>query len=157
LRLIGIDPSSKICGIAVIDTPDTIVKVAHWKRDIKKSHPQGFVDWYQWLGWCLMRFEPQMAVIEMLSVERNANSAKAVAYYQAISALCCKQRGLVVIESRVSSARKAALGNGGLSKDEAWEIMRKRYPDLFAPKAQGGTDEMDALVLALAGPTVVER
>jgi hypothetical protein len=35
--------------------------------------------------------------------------------------------------------------------------MRKRYPDIFAAKTQGGADEMDALVLALAGPRVAER
>jgi Holliday junction resolvasome RuvABC endonuclease subunit len=65
--------------------------------------------------------------------------------------------GLVVIETRATSARKAALGNGGLAKDKVWEIMRKRYPELFAPKTRGGLDECDALVLALAGERVAER
>ena len=110
--------------------------------------------------WLLLRlgfFKPQMAVIEMLSVERNANAAKAVAYYQAISALACKNKDLVVVESRVTTARRIVLGNGSMSKEDAWEVMRKRYPGKFSPKTRGGLDEMDALVMALAGPDVAER
>lgn len=160
MRIAGIDPSSTYCGLAIVDTPDTIVKVTHWTRDKKRSHPQGFVDYYQWLGSQLIFAKAQMAVIEFVSYtgpKSNAQGIQAVAFYQAISALCSKVQGLVVIESRATSARKAALGDGSLSKDKAWEIMRRRYPDLFAPKTKGGADEMDALVLALAGPRLAER
>jgi Holliday junction resolvasome RuvABC endonuclease subunit len=102
-----------------------------------------------------------MSVIEMSAfssgAKGNFQSAQAVSFYQAISAVCCKLNGLIVVETRVTSARKAALGNGGLAKDAVWEIMRKRYPELFAPKTRGGLDECDALVLALAGERVAER
>lgn len=105
-----------------------------------------------------------MAVIEMSAFgtgapggKGNFQAAQAVSFYQAISAVCCKLNGLVVVETRVSSARKATLGNGGLSKDAVWDIMRKRHPDLFAPKTRGGLDECDGLVLALAGERVAER
>lgn len=134
--------------------------MAHWQRDESKSHPQGFVDYFNWLGRWLYSWKPQMSVVEMHSYtgpKSNAQATQAVAFYQAISVLCCKLNGLVVVESRASSVRKVVLGNGGLAKDEVWELMRKRYPDLFAPKLQGGLDEMDALVLALAGMTVAER
>jgi len=98
-----------------------------------------------------------MAAIEMLSVERNANTAKVVAFYQSAAALCCKMHGLVVVEVRVSTARSIVLGNGGMSKDDAWEVMRKRYPGVFSVKTSGGIDEMDAVVCGLAGPTAAER
>jgi hypothetical protein len=64
--------------------------------------------------------------------------------------------GLIVVESRATSARKAVLGNGGLSKDATWDIMRQRHP-IFSTKTSGGLDEMDALVLALSGERAAER
>jgi Holliday junction resolvasome RuvABC endonuclease subunit len=161
LRILGIDPSSTICGIAVIDTPDKIVKVAHWARDKNKSHPQGMADYHDWLTRHIIFSKSHMAVIEMSAYspggKGNFQAVQAVSFYQAVSVLCCKLNGLVVIETRATSARKAALGNGGLSKDDTWGIMRERYPNLFSAKNGGGLDEMDALVLALAGERVAER
>jgi Holliday junction resolvasome RuvABC endonuclease subunit len=157
MRILGIDPSSTTCGVAVVDIPGEILDVGHWNRNKRESHPTGFVDWFRWLESYIALWQPQMAAIEMLGVERNANTARAVAFYQSISACCCKLHGLVVVEVRTSSARSIVLGNGGLSKDDAWEIMRKKHPNLFSPKKQGGEDEMDALVIAVAGPTAAER
>jgi Holliday junction resolvasome RuvABC endonuclease subunit len=147
----------------VIDTPDSIVSVRHWERDKNRSHPQGFKDYFDWQVLQIIKARPQLSVIEMSAfVQRpggkgNFQAVQAVSFYQAIAALACKVTGLVVIETRATSARKAALGDGSLSKDKVWELMRKRYPDLFAPKTRGGLDECDALVLALAGERVVER
>jgi Holliday junction resolvasome RuvABC endonuclease subunit len=103
-----------------------------------------------------------MAVIEFgafSGVKGNTQVLQAISFYQAVAALCCKLNGLVVIETRATSARKAVLGNGGLSKEAVWAEFQKT-PDvakLFGRKDKGGLDRMDALVLAKAGPTVTER
>lgn len=166
VRTVGIDPSSTFCGLGIIDTPSTIVAVKHWERDKKKSHPQGFQDYFNWLIMELLIYRPQMAVIEMGAYivsqgrgrgQGNFQAIQAVSFYQAISVLACKIQGLIVIESRATSARSAALGNGRLSKDQVWEIMRMKYPDTFSPKIRGGLDESDALVLALGGERLAER
>jgi Holliday junction resolvasome RuvABC endonuclease subunit len=163
MRVLGIDPSSTFCGNATIDTPDSIIGVEVWERDKGRSHPQGFKDYYDWQILRIMKYHPQMAVVEMGSYSMgrggkgNFQAVQAVSFYQSVACLACKNMGLVVIETRATSARKAALGNGGLAKDKVWEIMRKRYPELFAPKTRGGLDECDALVLALAGERVAER
>jgi Holliday junction resolvasome RuvABC endonuclease subunit len=167
MRIIGIDPSSSISGTAVIDTPDEILEIDHWKRDKTKSHPEGFKSFHFYLADKIFKFRPQMAVIEFGAFRMggkqgdggkgNTQALQTVSFYQAVAALSCKLNGLVVIESRASTARKAALGNGALSKDAVWEIMRKQYPNIFSAKTSGGTDECDALVLAKAGPTVAER
>jgi Holliday junction resolvasome RuvABC endonuclease subunit len=99
-----------------------------------------------------------MACIEFLSVERNAQSTRVVSHYQAASVIACKLKGLVVVEARVTSARKAVLDNGALSKQEAFDEMKKRYPQIqFGRIDKGGGDRTDALVLALAGPSIAEQ
>lgn len=161
MRVLGIDPSSTFCGTAIIDTPDDVRNVTHWERDKNRSHPQGFMDYYNWLGWRIVSWKPDLAVVEMGSYaaggKGNFQAVQAVSFYQAISALCCKLNGVFVVENRVTSARKAVLGNGALSKDQTWAIMKERYPKLFSFKTRGGLDEMDALVLALSGERAAER
>lgn len=163
MRILGIDPSSTICGNALVDTPDEIVSVRHWERDKRASHPEGIKSYFEWQGMQILKYSPHMAVIEMGAYamgrggKGNFQALQAVSFYQSIAVLSCKLMGLVVIESRATSARAKALGNGRLSKEEVWNLMRKRYPELFAPKTRGGLDECDALVLALAGERVAER
>jgi Holliday junction resolvasome RuvABC endonuclease subunit len=161
MRILGIDPSSTICGLAVIDTPYEIVAVEHWERNKTRSHPQGMADYFHFLAIFIYTHKPQMAVIEMSAFSAGSKgnflASQAVAFYQAVSAVCCKLNGLMVVETRVTSARKAALGNGAMSKNEVWKMMTERHPHLFAPKVRGGLDECDALVLALAGERVAER
>lgn len=165
MRILGIDPSSTFCGLALYDTDAGERTVGHWERDKKKSHPEGMKSYFYFLSRWIATTKPQMAVIEMSAYGRapggagkaNFQAAQAVSFYQGVSVLCCKIYGLIVIETRATSARKATLGNGALSKDQVWEIMRKKYPTKFSPKTRGGLDECDALVLAEAGPTVAER
>jgi len=47
---------------------------------------------------------------------------------------------------------------GNISKDDAWEVRAKYIPNFdFGRKTTGGTDIMDAMTLALAAPTLLER
>lgn len=99
-----------------------------------------------------------MACIEFLSVERNAQTTRVVSHYQGASSIACKYQGLMVIEARVTSARKEVLGNGALAKDKVFTEIRKRYPDHdFGRFDNGGSDKTDALVLALAASALAER
>ena len=64
----------------------------------------------------------------------------------------------MVIEARVSSARREALGDGSMSKDDAFVAIKKIYgAHKFKQKKYGGYDEADAVVLALAGPGLAEK
>lgn len=99
-----------------------------------------------------------MACVEFLKVTRNAETTRKVSHYQAASVLACKQAGLVVIEASVSQARKDALGNGGLSKEDAFALVKKLFPDhKFKTVKRGGMDESDAIVLGIAGPGMAEK
>lgn len=168
MLVVGIDPSSSKCGIALVETDDgSILATWLWEKDKRASSSANLFDYYRWLGVLLSSGDPArkvlggriapMASIEFLGVERNAQTTRLISHFQAASVLACKQTGMMVIEGRTSSARKAALGRGNLSKDEAWEMVKKMYPNhKFRAKTSGGTDEMDAVVMALAAPTLAE-
>lgn len=156
MRIEGIDPSSSICGTALV-IDGGLVSSTHWKKDKHASDPEGLYKYFLWLMARLVADQPDMAVVESLSVTRNAEAVRKISHYQAVSVLCCKLRSITVIEARVSSARKHALGNGNMSKEEAWAVMKATYASHpFQLAKSGGYDESDAAVLALAGPAIAE-
>lgn len=168
-RVIGIDASSSMTGVALVEGDD-LIDTWVWEKDKSKSGIWNLNSYFRWLRDLLVESweEPRgkvglamranMACIEYLTVSQNAQTTRVLSHYQAASVLACKEVGVTVIEGRVSSARREALGRGNMSKDECWNEIRRRYPDYrFRPKTRGGMDETDAIVLALAGPGLVER
>lgn len=157
MRVLGIDPSSSLCGAALaIDgkLEDTWI----WEKNKAKSGPWNIHNYFISLQHYIIEVKPDMACVEFLSVERNAQTTRKVSHFQAASVLACKVREVMVIEARVSSARKEALGRGDMNKDDAFQAMKKMYPShKFKRKDKGGYDEADAAVLALAAPGLAER
>jgi Holliday junction resolvasome RuvABC endonuclease subunit len=157
MKVVGIDPSSSCCGVALAVDGEPLL-VDAWDRPKNGSAPARLTEYFVWLRSWVAINKPDMACIEFLSVERNAQSTRVVSHYQAASVIACKLKGLVVVEARVTSARKAVLDNGALSKQEAFDEMKKRYPQIqFGRIDKGGGDRTDALVLALAGPSIAEQ
>lgn len=156
MKIVGIDPSSTCCGLALMED-GRLLRTDAWKRPKKGSAPERLLDCFVYMvAWIIVN-RPDMAAIEFLSVERNAKTTRVVSHYQATCTLACKQQGLIVIEGRVSSARAIALGNGGLSKENAYEEVRKRFPDHNFGRDDARMDRTDATVLAMAGPALAER
>jgi Holliday junction resolvasome RuvABC endonuclease subunit len=156
LKVAGIDPSSSVCGVAITEDEKLLLTDA-WFKPKNKSAPERLVDYFIWLQSWLTANEPDIAVVEFLSVERNAESTRMVSHYQAISVLVCKLRGRMVIEARVTSARKVALGRGNMKKEEVYTDIKKKYPQhKFRGFKSGGADETDAVVLSLSA-SLAER
>ena len=156
MRILGIDPSSSCTGVALTEE-DRLLGTDAWYRPKTGSATQRLLEFSIWLEAWIYEAEPDMSVVEYLSVVRNAEATRVISHYQAASALASKRIGLVVIEARVTSARKAVLGKGNLSKEEVFARVKKMYPDHdWGRIDKGGGDRADATILALAGPTIAE-
>jgi Holliday junction resolvasome RuvABC endonuclease subunit len=161
MKVLGLDPSSSLCGVALLQERE-LLRTWTWEKTKSKSDAWNLNDYYEWLTKTIQNpfggvISP-MACVEFLKVTRNAETTRKVSHYQAASVLACKQQGLVVIEASVSQARKEALGNGGLSKEDAFAMVKKLFPDhKFKRADKGGMDESDAIVLGIAGPGMAEK
>lgn len=153
----GFDPSSSCSAAALVDG-NLLARADVWKRPSSGSAPARLLYYFDWLtGWLLLH-QPHAAVIEFLSVERNAKTTRILSHYQGVTAVVCKRHGCVVIESRAVSVRKIVCGKGNLKKDEVYEQIVGRFPEFeFLPFDSGGGDQTDATVLALAGPSLLEQ
>lgn len=156
MKVLGLDPSKNSAGGAIVDDGDLTMTMV-WKPDDRKSDAFNLHMYFKRVRQVIRAEKPDMACVESLSVERNAKTTRVVSHYQAASVLACKEEGLLVIEARVSSARREALGNGGMGKEEAHKAVKKMFPGhKFKNIDAGGTDETDATVLAVAAPGLAE-
>ena len=156
MKIAGIDPSSSCCGVALTED-QKLLRTDAWHKPKTGSPPERLVDYFLWLQSWLAAYEPDVVVIEFLSVVRNAQATRVISHYQAVSALACKLRGIMVIEARVTSARKNALGKGNMSKEEAYKQIKNMFSsEDWGRINNGGADRADATVLALAGLTLAE-
>lgn len=157
MKIAGIDPSSSCTGVSLTENKQLLLTDA-WHKPKSGSAPDRLVDCFIWLQNWLSANNPDVAVIEFLSVVRNAEATRVISHYQAICALACKLRGIMVIEARVTSARKAALGKGNMSKEESYKKIKTMFPlEDWGRINNGGADRSDATVLALAGLELAER
>jgi Holliday junction resolvasome RuvABC endonuclease subunit len=156
MRVLGVDPSSSICGVALVED-GILLEIDAWHRPKNGSAPERLLAYQEWFtAWTMVR-HPHIACIEFLSVERNAQTTRVISHYQAVSAVVCKKQGMLIVEARVTSARKAALGDGSLSKEKAFALIKQRFPEYdFGRIDKGGGDKSDAVVLALAATSLAE-
>jgi len=157
MKVLGVDPSSSCCGVAITENKNLLVTDA-WLPPKSGSSSDKLVDYYNWLYFFIGNHRPDVAAIEYLSVARNAIGTRVISHYQAISAFTCKKQNLMVIEGRVTSARKISLGKGNLAKKEVFEQMKKKFPNhKFGRWEKPGADETDAVCMALAGIQLAEK
>jgi crossover junction endodeoxyribonuclease RuvC len=158
--VVGMDPSSSCFGAALLEDK-RLVRTDVWKPAARVSAPQRLTDCYLWLSAWLAIYRPEVASIEFLAVARGAQTTRIISHYQAAGAIAAKVQGLVVVEGRVTTARKIVLGDGGADKEAAYEFVRGLYPEhKFLPFGKdgkgGGGDQTDSVVMALAAPALME-
>ena len=159
MKTAGIDIASAGYGSLAFAVNGRPVRALLWKpADKRDSAATRIEDYYKWLRFRLNIFAPDIVAVEELAVFMNKPTIRALARHEGVALLAAKQSGAIVLSPSVGQSRSVVLGDGRLSKDDAWVWFRKLYPDFkFAHKTAGGTDQMDALTHALAAPTILER
>jgi Holliday junction resolvasome RuvABC endonuclease subunit len=159
VRSVGIDVASANYASVALAVDDEPRKAVVWKPlDKRQTAPQRLDHQYRWLRRYLNIFKPDVIAVEELAVFMNKKVIRSLARHEGIALLAAKQTGAIVISPPVSTSRGIVLGNGRLSKDDAWLTFKKRFPDFtLLAKNSGGTDQMDAMTHALAAPAVLER
>lgn len=159
MRSCGIDTaSSGYAAIALaVDGVPVLAKV--WKPEDKKDSDAERLDqFYGWLGWQLGTMKPDIVAVEELAVFLNKTVIRALSKREGVALLAAKRYGAIVVNPPVTQARGVVFRKGNISKDDAWEAIKKMYPEFdFGRKTTGGTDKADALVHALAAPKILER
>lgn len=149
MRTLGIDPSSSVTGIALVEDfqlrsvhlwmakgKDVASNLLRFKSQIESSHWSSHID---------------SICVEKVSVTINMNAVRRIAYMEAIALLIAEEMGCSSAHINPTHARKVVFGKGNIKKDEVYEHIVDAYPTIrFLPFKNGGSDQTDAVVLALA-------
>jgi len=148
VRILGIDPGSRLTGYGVIDCLGQKAEhVAHGRlRTVEGSLPERLLAIFQGLEAVIAEFQPQEVAIEETFVNR-VNAASALVLGQARGAAVCvaARAGLPVAEYAATQVKLAVVGTGKADKQQVQHMVRT----LLRVQGAFTADAADALAIAL--------
>lgn len=148
VRVIGIDPGSRLCGWGVVDlvggrpvSVDNGVVVLDEDRPLAER--LGVL--FDRLGDVLREHGPTCAAVEGIFQHRNARSALILGHARGVALAVLARTGLEVAEYTPQQIKKAVTGTGRADKSQVQIIVARRLDLPEPPQA----DAADAVAVAL--------
>jgi crossover junction endodeoxyribonuclease RuvC len=149
VRILGIDPGSRLCGYGVVDiAPGQKPRyVECGVLQLKETSPLPFRlrQLHDDLGEVIAELRPDEMSLEAIFHGKNAQSALRLGYARGVVMLLAEQRGLRLHEYPPATVKRAVAGNGRAAKEEVQRMVRWLCGLRHTPQA----DAADALALAL--------
>ena len=147
IRVLGIDPGSRVTGYGLIETNG--VRSRHLGsgciRTISGDFPQRLGEIFNGVREVLAEWQPQEVAIEQVFVSRNASSALKLGQARgaAISAVVTLETP--VFEYTPAAVKQGLVGNGRAEKEQVQHMVRV----ILGMQGRMALDESDALAVAL--------
>lgn len=149
--IIGIDPGTAKMGYGIIEADNKGKKISLIESDVLITHPDlepenrlKFL--YNSLSDILVKFKPDVMVIEKLFFNTNAKTAIAVGQARGISMLSAAKKKITVSEYTALEAKLALTGYGRSDKKVMQEAVKKTFKLKDKIKSD---DANDAVAMAL--------
>jgi len=147
LRILGIDPGSRLTGFGVIDMHgrDARYVASGTVRTLDGSFPERLRQIFQSVAGIVDDYAPAIVAIESVFMHKNAGSALKLG--QARSAALCAtfSRALEIHEYAPREIKLAIVGTGGATKEQVQHMV----VSLLGLSAAPAPDAADALAAAL--------
>ena len=147
VRIIGVDPGSRLTGFGVVDAGGT--RLHHVASGFVRA---GDGDWsdrlrriFEELGAIMDSHAPRELAIEKVFLHRNPSSALKLGQARGVAILAGALRSLPVHEYSPNEIKQAVTGKGHASKEQI-QYMTKVLLSLREPPQ---TDQADALAVAI--------
>ena len=147
IRILGIDPGSRITGYGVIDSDgvrSAVVESGCLRLD-DGDFPDRLGRIFDGLRAVLERHGPREVAIEQVFVAHNAQSALKLGHARGAAICAAVTAGLPVFEYTPRAVKLAVVGNGGAEKAQVQHMVRH----LLGLEGQLAADAADALAVAL--------
>jgi crossover junction endodeoxyribonuclease RuvC len=153
LRILGIDPGSRLTGYGCIDVIDR--KLIHLedgtltlsgtsgKQDVPLEERLLLI--YDGLSKVIERLKPDVMVIERVFFAKNAVSALKLGQARGAAILTGKMHGLEIVEYSPSEVKRAVVGHGQADKDQVARMVKTQIGE----REFETSDASDGLALAI--------
>jgi crossover junction endodeoxyribonuclease RuvC len=148
IRILGIDPGSRITGYGVIEStgPRNVWLVHGRIRCGDQAMPERLLQIFKELGEVIREYLPCEAAIESVFVNRNVNSAIMLGQARGAAICAVANAGLSVAEYAPAQVKSAIVGQGRADKVQVQHMVKALLKLHEAPPA----DAADALAVALS-------
>ncbi len=147
MRILGIDPGSRLSGVGIIEIRGDRVVPVHFGviKAGSGDFPERLGIIFNGIKDLVQEYRPHQAAVETVFVSHNASSA--IKLGQARGAAICAliEGGLEVAEYSPRTIKQAIVGRGGADKAQVQHMVRV----LLGMAETPGEDAADALAVAL--------
>ena len=155
MRILGIDPGSRVCGYGVIDVQGATLRyVECGVLTAPEDHPAEarLGEIARGLGEVLDELQPTVAAIEDVFARINMRTALALAQARGMALAVVGLRGLTVASYPAPQVKKMITGRGRADKEQVAHMVAALVHLRTPPRA----DAADALALAIAHARTLE-
>jgi crossover junction endodeoxyribonuclease RuvC len=146
MRVLGIDPGTRVCGWGVVDaTRPRPTHVGHGAVTMEGELVDRLAALYLDLERVISETGPEVVAVEGLFTHKNARSALILGHARGVALLCAARAGLRGHEYPPATVKRAVVGNGRADKRQV-QTMIAALLGIPAPKV---ADAADALAVAL--------
>lgn len=148
IRIIGIDPGSRITGIGVIDSDGRHSKHVYSTcvRMGKQSFPESLGMIYQAITDVIQCYQPQQMSIEDVFLSNNPSSALKLGQARGAAICAGVVNGLVVHEYSAREVKQSVVGRGNADKEQVQHMVKI----LLNLSGRLQIDTSDALAVAIS-------
>ncbi len=150
MRILGIDPGSRICGFGVVEKDKSSIKLVEYgivKLDAKHDKlEQRLVEIYLRLKQVIIRTKPDTTAIESLFFAKNVQSLVKLAHARGVAVLAAAEADLPISEYSPREIKKSVTGNGNASKEQVQFMVKTILGFSETPES---FDVTDALAVAI--------
>jgi crossover junction endodeoxyribonuclease RuvC len=147
VRVLGIDPGSRVTGFGVIETDGVRSRYlgSGCIRTISGPFPERLGEIFSGLRAALEEWRPGEVAVEQVFVSRNASSALKLGQARGAAISAVVTLGLPVFEYTPAAVKQGLVGNGRAEKEQVQHMVRV----ILAMQGRMALDESDALAVAL--------
>ncbi|MDI6783100.1 MAG: crossover junction endodeoxyribonuclease RuvC [bacterium] len=149
MRILGIDPGFARLGFGVIEQQNNQIRMVDFgciQTTAQRSFPQRLYQIHQELTDILVKYSPDVVVVEELFFSKNVKTAIQVGQVRGVVILTAVQNGIEVKEYTPLQVKLSVVGYGRATKDQIQKMVKGllRLPQIPKPD-----DAADALAVAI--------
>jgi len=153
VRILGIDPGSRVAGWALVEVDRgrvTALELGAWKVPGGRDRARSLGELASRAEAFLAGRDPEVAAVESLFHHRNARSVLVLAEARGVLLSVLGRLGIPVREYAPAEIKQTICGNGNATKDQVRRVLPRTFPGLARFPLDGVPDDAtDALAAAL--------
>jgi len=149
MRVLGIDPGTRVCGYGVIDVNGAELRTIDFgvvRAAEKKPLPERLSIIHDGLATVIAQHRPDVVAVEGVFHGVNARTAIKIGEGRGVALLAAAAAGLEVAEYSPATVKKAVAGTGRADKNQVQQMVRVELGLRDVPEPD---DAADALAIAI--------